>query len=174
MSTPYWQKLRDPRWQRKRLEIMERDRFSCQSCGNETSTLNVHHKYYLRGVSPWDYADAALITLCEPCHELAEEKTNRLNVVLSQMDPADVDLLIGWCLGKLLIRTAYGQKDFVPCAVKLESYEEGTGFALATETGTQWTADGKVPLAEYLSRVSGVAKASDPQLEPLLAAARYC
>lgn len=175
MSTPYWQKLRDPRWQRKRLEIMERDHFLCQNCGDETATLNVHHKYYLRGTAPWDYADAALITLCEPCHESAQAKTDRLNVALSQLHNlhGDTDFLIGWCLGKLLIRTAYGREEFVPCAVKLESYEEGAGFSMATETRTQWTADGKDPIAEYLSRVSGVAKASDPMIEPILAAARY-
>lgn len=68
MATTYYEKLRDPRWQRKRLQIMERDRWACTMCGSNASTLNVHHGYYERGIDPWDYDDASLTTLCENCH----------------------------------------------------------------------------------------------------------
>jgi hypothetical protein len=30
--------------------------------------LHVHHKYYENGNEPWEYANNALITLCEKCH----------------------------------------------------------------------------------------------------------
>jgi len=63
----YSEKLRDPRWQRKRLEVMERDDFTCSDCGDEKSTLSVHHKQY-HG-DPWDAPMWALETLCEKCHE---------------------------------------------------------------------------------------------------------
>src|SRR4051812_4429925 len=56
---------RDPRWQKKRLEIMQRDEFSCRKCGNDQATLNVHHTFYSPGRDPWDYPDASLVTLCE-------------------------------------------------------------------------------------------------------------
>jgi len=72
MKSTYSEKLRDPRWQRKRLEIMSRDNFSCQNCGSTTETLNVHHKAYLPKTQPWDYADHFLVTLCERCHESIE------------------------------------------------------------------------------------------------------
>jgi len=65
----YGQKLRDPRWQRKRLEIMQRDEFKCRLCGDHEATLNVHHLLYQRGADPWDYRDTALLTVCEACHE---------------------------------------------------------------------------------------------------------
>lgn len=65
----YAQKLKDPRWQRKRLEIMNRDNFQCQKCGSEDITLAVHHKEYIYGNSPWDYPGHLLITLCENCHQ---------------------------------------------------------------------------------------------------------
>lgn len=65
----YAQKLRDPRWQRRRLEIMGRDKFACRMCGDSKSTLNVHHIFYTRGADPWDYPDTALVTTCEACHE---------------------------------------------------------------------------------------------------------
>ncbi len=68
-QTAYLQKLRDPRWQRKRLEVMQRDRFACRMCGDSQSTLNVHHVFYTRGADPWDYPDTALVTTCESCHE---------------------------------------------------------------------------------------------------------
>lgn len=42
----YYEMLKDPRWQKKRLEIMERDEFACRDCGDKESTLNVHHTYY--------------------------------------------------------------------------------------------------------------------------------
>jgi len=67
----YSEKLRDPRWQKKRLKIMERDNFSCQFCQSKTDTLNVHHIAY-EG-EPWDAKDELLITLCESCHEKEEQ-----------------------------------------------------------------------------------------------------
>ena len=63
----YSEQLKDPRWQKKRLEIMQRDSFKCASCGDEKSTLHVHHKNYVNGKAPWEYGDS-LITLCEKCH----------------------------------------------------------------------------------------------------------
>ncbi len=65
----YREKFKDPRWQKKRLEIMERDGFKCRCCGSEKSTLNVHHSYYVKGRDPWHYPQFSLRTLCEECHE---------------------------------------------------------------------------------------------------------
>ncbi|MHB9110427.1 MAG: HNH endonuclease [Armatimonadota bacterium] len=62
------EQLKDPRWQKKRLEIMERDKFRCRWCLNEESTLTVHHSYYEKGLKPWEYPNESLVTLCEECH----------------------------------------------------------------------------------------------------------
>lgn len=72
MST-YAEKLKHPLWQRKRLEILNRDGFKCRGCGNGEKTLHVHHLKYTRGRDPWDYPDASLVTLCEVCHETEHE-----------------------------------------------------------------------------------------------------
>lgn len=65
----YAAKRLDPRWQRRRLEIMHRDNFLCQICGDGTTTLNVHHlNGYRKGAEPWEYSDDELETLCEHCH----------------------------------------------------------------------------------------------------------
>jgi hypothetical protein len=64
----YGEKLKDPRWQKKRLEIMERDEFTCQYCQCKNQTLHVHHKTYEFNNDPWDYEDFNFITLCKLCH----------------------------------------------------------------------------------------------------------
>ena len=62
---------RDSRWQKKRLEIMERDKWACRSCGaaGDGVTLNVHHAYYEAGKKPWEYPNQSLVTWCEECHK---------------------------------------------------------------------------------------------------------
>lgn len=64
----YAQKLLDPRWQRKRLQILERDRFRCILCNNDKEQLQIHHKKYFKGKEPWEYEDQYLETLCATCH----------------------------------------------------------------------------------------------------------
>ena len=66
----YAEKLTDPRWKVKRIEILKRDDFKCRECGHNDSTLNVHHIIYINGKEPWDYDNNFLITLCEKCHEI--------------------------------------------------------------------------------------------------------
>jgi len=81
---PYWKKLRDPRWQKKRLEIMQRANFCCESCGEETQTLNVHHGFYDRR-EPWEYPDCSLWCLCEECHEIIQSLIHDIHVELSKL-----------------------------------------------------------------------------------------
>lgn len=64
----YSEKLKDPRWQKKRLEIFERDGWKCRRCKSEDKTLTVHHLKYKQGAEPWGYDNIDLLTLCEPCH----------------------------------------------------------------------------------------------------------
>ncbi len=66
----YLEKLKNPRWQKMRLKILERDDWTCQACGNKEMTLNIHHRYYKAKTDPWDYPEESLLTLCEECHEI--------------------------------------------------------------------------------------------------------
>jgi hypothetical protein len=68
--TTYSELLKDPRWQKMRLEILNRDQFTCQQCGDSESCLHVHHCYYRKGNPPWEYEPESLVALCEECHEL--------------------------------------------------------------------------------------------------------
>ena len=68
----YYDQLKDPRWQKKRLEILERDDFTCRHCGSTDKTLHVHHSFYRKGAAPWEYHESTLKALCGECHEWAE------------------------------------------------------------------------------------------------------
>ena len=83
----YSEKLKDPRWQKKRLEIFQRDNFKCQCCRSVEKTLAVHHRWYLNGADPWDYEDEALMTLCEECHEQVKDNVEdcKSNIGMMQL-----------------------------------------------------------------------------------------
>lgn len=70
----YSEKLKDPRWQKKRLEVMQRDNFKCQYCNDTETTLNVHHFFY-ESYNPWETELKYLVTLCQSCHQ--KETYNR-------------------------------------------------------------------------------------------------
>lgn len=95
MST-YYEKLRDPRWQKRRLEIMQRDGFKCRDCGAVDKTLNVHHCHYAK--TPWDADERALLTVCEDCHgnrqKMEDSIRQNLGVVLAKLKngPDDIGL----------------------------------------------------------------------------------
>jgi hypothetical protein len=69
----YAEKLKDPRWQKKRLEILNRDEWMCQRCQDNESTLHVHHLSYTAGKEPWEYESDNFTTLCEGCHDYERE-----------------------------------------------------------------------------------------------------
>jgi hypothetical protein len=75
----YKEKLMDPQWQKRRLQIFERDKFTCQVCMDTRETLHVHHLQYFKG-DPWDVEDIYLITLCEICHE-EEERLKSVDIL---------------------------------------------------------------------------------------------
>lgn len=66
MARRYHAQLRDPRWQKRRLQVFARDGWTCQQCGARDRELQVHHLRY-QG-QPWEAPDAALQTLCVDCH----------------------------------------------------------------------------------------------------------
>lgn len=77
----YKEKLLDPRWQKKRLEIFNRDGFSCWWCGDKETTLHLHHEAY-SGSNPWEAPDYCLITICAECHDVEHYPLTALEKIL--------------------------------------------------------------------------------------------
>lgn len=80
----YADKLKDPRWQKKRVHVLQRDEFTCQDCGGTRDTLHVHHCAYT-GMDPWDAPLNILLTLCDGCHERRQELENDAHTILGQI-----------------------------------------------------------------------------------------
>lgn len=57
-----------PNWQKMRLWVLNRDKFTCIDCKTKDKTLHVHHLKYLRGKFIWEVPHFYLVTLCEDCH----------------------------------------------------------------------------------------------------------
>lgn len=101
----YYELLKHPKWQKMRLEVMERAKFECESCGSKDNTLHVHHSYYEKGKAPWEYEEDTLQCLCEDCHKeiqglvaLLDERINRvkeLNTICGDL----LERLIGYTMG---------------------------------------------------------------------------
>ena len=89
----YKEQIKNPLWQKKRLEILSRDKFACVVCGSTDKQLHVHHKKYIAGRDYWDYPDELLVTLCEDCHrklhgkEELEKTSNPPRPVLHKPKP---------------------------------------------------------------------------------------
>lgn len=81
----YAAKFKDPKWQKLRLEVMQRDDFACCRCGDAESHLNVHHCYYEWDNDPWEYPHSSLVTLCENCHQEETEATPAAKAALWQV-----------------------------------------------------------------------------------------
>jgi hypothetical protein len=64
----YAEMLQHPRWQQRRLEVLNHYGWTCQDCGETEVMLHVHHKQYVRGRAPWEYATEELEVLCKDCH----------------------------------------------------------------------------------------------------------
>jgi hypothetical protein len=79
----YLQKLRDPKWQKKRLDVMSHHDFCCEICGDSESTLHVHHKQYLKNYEPWEYDVKQLSCVCENCHKNTHDLSDELSFCCS-------------------------------------------------------------------------------------------
>lgn len=101
----YREQCLKPEWQKKRLEVMNRDGFICMWCGCTGDTLNVHHWYYASGRKPWEYPDEAFITVCEGCHKTVSAKmAGDLPVMLLEGIAAEFDMAKAFQLVSLICR----------------------------------------------------------------------
>jgi hypothetical protein len=86
----YSEQLLDPRWQKMRLHILERDSFTCVSCASGEKTLHVHHTFYEKGKAPWEYPAESLLTLCDDCHKERAEYERKIMLALTSIKSNEV------------------------------------------------------------------------------------
>jgi len=115
MKKDYSELLKDPRWQKKRLEILQRDKFTCQSCGNKESTLNVHHRTYISGKMLWEYDNDDLITYCDNCHSQIHELIYAIKNIMGFMSINQLTYAsdIMWKISKSDNKTCYDTLEYI-------------------------------------------------------------
>lgn len=95
----YSEKLKNPRWQKKRLERLEESDFSCDNCGDGDSELAVHHRHYKKGAAPWEYDNDDLLVLCKKCHERLHTALDRLMRHVGRITTQDtIERLCGYAM----------------------------------------------------------------------------
>lgn len=98
----YSELLRDPRWQRKRLEALNFADWRCDRCCDAESTLHVHHKRYVKGRAPWEYDLEELAVLCAHCHGVEHEQAQLRAALLSRLaldGPESIDDMLAMVCG---------------------------------------------------------------------------
>ena len=95
----YFEMLKDPRWQKRRLERLADARWECTNCGDAESTLHVHHLRYVKGRAPWEYTDPELAVLCETCHGAAHDDKKLLERMAIECGSQFADFCIGAASG---------------------------------------------------------------------------
>ncbi len=118
----YYELLKDPRWQRVRLTIMERDDFACRECGARDATLHVHHGFYAKGRMPWEYSEQSLFTLCENCHKDADGLRAITQELVGMLSIENKNIVVGYAVGLHLLED-------LDTSTAVPSYEYASGLA---------------------------------------------
>lgn len=129
MKPTYSELLRDPRWQRKRLEVLSRSNFTCEECEANDKTLNVHHIRYRKGAKPWEYDAEELQSLCEECHKLRHECEKDIQRHLDLLTLNDLEYILGFLRGRAALD---GTED---ARISNEAQLDGVSRALAYAVG---------------------------------------
>ncbi len=119
----YTEALRDPRWQRRRLEKMQEASFCCEECGAADKPLNIHHKHYKKHARPWEYDLKDLSCLCDDCHDKTHRPQRNINSFQSLLRAA---------LARHNAGTLGGKKDIIafvsPYLCSIDSAVERDGY----------------------------------------------
>lgn len=109
MST-YAEQLKDPRWQRRRLECFEAANWRCQHCNRFDRELHVHHVRYIKNRAPWEYPDVYLVVLCsehhKAKHELDDQLFSALAINLKLVPTERLAPMAKWLMSRAMEETA--------------------------------------------------------------------
>ena len=118
--TSYFELLKNPAWEKRRREVLDRASFECERCGARDKALHVHQGYYEKGKKPWEYPEDALTCLCEDCRMAAEDLRLQTDKLLSKVGREDE--VYGYTLGAL----AFDERDLM---FSVPNYEIALGVA---------------------------------------------
>jgi hypothetical protein len=140
----YAQQLRDPRWQRRRLEMLNAAEWKCQECLDGFQTLHVHHKIYHKNAAPWDYGDHELIVLCEFCHEGRHQWKSKLQLAIGELEQSELERLLGYAQ----TIAVFGRRSPASTKIRLEGIEHAAGVSDALMPSGHGRADEVVELRD--------------------------
>ncbi len=94
MAKSYAEKLRDPRWQKMRLKVLEAAGWKCSDCKDEDVPLEVHHRIYLPKREPWEYPLENFVACCGSCHENRGEIAHRSRLFFQLIEPRTANSIL--------------------------------------------------------------------------------
>ena len=97
----YREMLLDPRWQKKRLEVLEDAGWECEVCCDSERTLHVHHMRYVKGRKPWEYPRSELKELCAECHKEHHATRELLDDLMVAANPVQFEEIVAMVGGFL-------------------------------------------------------------------------
>lgn len=149
----YAQQLKHPKWQKKRLEVLEAAGWACEWCGDTETTFHVHHKQYRKGAMAWEYAREELAALCEKCHSEEHEAKKELDALLAEMDVTSVKRMVGYAKALFAMSRWDREEGNDGLTFQFGSYEEAEGASDAY--GLNWGEEsllfGTLTLSEMFS-----------------------
>jgi hypothetical protein len=122
----YYDLLKHPKWQEKRLQVFERAGFECEHCGEKEITLHVHHSYYTPGLKPWEYPLESLHCFCQRCHDEVRKQRIAFDQQVGKIGYPEIDHLFGYALG---IQVFKDFEDDVHTPINVWNYEVAEGMA---------------------------------------------
>jgi hypothetical protein len=139
MKSAYLELFKDPKWQKKRLDVMKDAGFACANCGESSKTLSVHHGYYEQGKKPWEYPNDSLHCLCDECHRNSHIIWRKLKSEIGSLSVSELDRVLGYVYG---IKT--WEDDHLSFILSTFNLWDGVGNALGLDAEEVWkTLDSK-------------------------------
>jgi hypothetical protein len=102
-------RFKDPRWLRRRDEIIAAADYQCQDCG-AADTLEVHICYFEKGCEPWEYPDEAYRCICAEDRAIRRPLEKELRKIFASFTAAELDILHG-----ALLRLSQVEGGAAPC-----------------------------------------------------------
>lgn len=158
----YYELLKHPQWQKKRLLVLQRENFCCEDCGSDEKTLHVHHTYYESGLKPWEYPGESLHVLCEKCHADVQDMKTLFDRQFGKIGLSAINELYGYALG-------ISAREEPEAPIDVLSYEVASGLAdywgLQTTLVIEHLIEGKITGARLLDLVAKHGASQKPWLE---------